>query len=86
MPTDNTEEIARVDRMLGLITGGKTTGMDLEEVYTMMKALEFYRGYLQGKEGVKVPITLKIDESSKLNKKRKGTGILRARLTDQQQP
>jgi hypothetical protein len=70
MPTDNTEEIARVDKMLGLITGGKTTGMDLEEVYTMTKALEFYRGYLQGKEGVKVPITLKIDEPQKRNRKR----------------
>jgi hypothetical protein len=82
----NAEQLVLVDKMLGLITGGKTTGMEPEEIFTMGKALEFYRGYLKGKEGVKVPITLKIDESSKLNKKRKGTGILRARLTDQQQP
>lgn len=57
-PTE-AEQIVIVDKMIGLITGGKTTGMEPAEVFTMGKALELYRGYLTGKEGVKVPIKIK---------------------------
>jgi hypothetical protein len=78
-PTDQ-EQLVLVDKMLGLITGGKTTGMDQAEVFTMKRALQLYRGYLTGKETetTTVPITLKIDEPSKRNSKGKGTGKVRA--------
>jgi hypothetical protein len=76
----NKEQIVLVDKMLGLITGGKTTGMDKQEEYTMTKALQLYRGYLVGKETItaKVPITLKINEPAKRNPERKGTRKVRS--------
>jgi hypothetical protein len=72
------EQIAIVDKMLGMIAAGKTTGMDDQEKYTMKNALQLYRGYVANVEVQIQPVIIRTDESTKRDPKRKGTRKVRS--------